>query len=296
MSFTTFAALAVIALVAVLIVRRVDVRLVLTLGALPLFIVTGKLPEMLVKFAAEMANPGTVVPICSAVGFAYVLKLTECDQHLVHLLLRPLRRIRALLIPGGIAAAYVVNSAVVSQTGTAAVVGPILLPLLRATGISPVTAGSLLLLGSSMGGELFNPGAVEIRTLASRVHLSSTEVVARTARLNLMACTTALLVMWWLALRAERHARQPLGTPKDGAGPEKNAEDTPVRVNLVKAAVPLLPLALLFSASAVADSYLPRDLSGPVRILAAMLVGVLAAGLTTPRLAGGLSTAFFEGA
>ena len=55
--------------------------------------------------------------------------------------------------------AYIVNAAIQSQTGTAAeMVGPILIPLLLAGRVRPLTAGAVLLLGSSMGGELCNPG------------------------------------------------------------------------------------------------------------------------------------------
>ena len=99
-------------------------------------------------------------------GFAHVLRLTECDRHLVLLLVRPLRRMRALLIPGGIAAGYLINTTIVSQAATAAVLGPVLIPLLRAGGLGTAAAGAILLLGSSMGGELFNPGAVEIAKLS----------------------------------------------------------------------------------------------------------------------------------
>ena len=77
-------------------------------------------------------------------GFAYVCKLTGCDAHLVHLLVTPLRYVRPLLIPGGIVVAFFVNSAIVSQTSTVAVVGPVLIPLLLASDISRLTAGSLL--------------------------------------------------------------------------------------------------------------------------------------------------------
>ena len=38
------------------------------------------------------------------------------------------------------------------------------IPILRAARISPVIVGAALLLGSSVGGELFNPGAPELRT------------------------------------------------------------------------------------------------------------------------------------
>src|ERR1051326_8692829 len=112
--FNTLGTVVVIVVSGFFIVRRADVRLVLALSATALFLIAGRLPEMFAKMAAEMAKPDTVVPICSAVGFAYVLKLTECDKHLVHLLLKPLSLpfARALLIPGGIVVGYLVNMAV----------------------------------------------------------------------------------------------------------------------------------------------------------------------------------------
>jgi len=61
--------------VIVLIIRRVDVRLVLLAAAVPLVAVSGGLKVMLTKLMEEMANPGTVVPICTALGFAYVLRI-----------------------------------------------------------------------------------------------------------------------------------------------------------------------------------------------------------------------------
>ena len=159
MSLAAIHALGVIDIVIVLVfvLRGVDVRLVLFLGAVPLFLAAGRPALLVTKLAAEMARPATVVPICSAMGFAYVLRLTECDRHLVLLLLAPLRRMRALLVPGGIIAGYVINTTIVSQAGTAAVLGPVLIPLLRAGGLSAAAAGAVLLLGASMGGELFNP-------------------------------------------------------------------------------------------------------------------------------------------
>ena len=47
--------------------------------------------------------------------------------------------------------------------------GPVLIPLLAGGGLSAAAAGAVLLLGSSMGGELFNPGAVEIAKLAQLI-------------------------------------------------------------------------------------------------------------------------------
>ena len=177
-----------ILVVTVFVVRGLDVRMLLFLGALPLFLAASRPALMVIKMASEMANPATVVPICSAMGFAFVLRLTECDQHLVLLLVRPLRRMRLLLVPGGIAAGYLINTTIVSQAGTAAVLGPVLIPLLRAGGLGPAAAGAVLLLGSSMGGELFNPGAVEIGKLAELTKLAPRRLSPGDDGLNLLSC------------------------------------------------------------------------------------------------------------
>jgi DcuC family C4-dicarboxylate transporter len=287
----TIAVLDLIAVTA-LIALRLEVRLVLIAAAVPLFASTTGLRTMCGKLVTEMANAGTVVPICSALGFAYVLRITECDQHLVRSLLRPLNRLQMLLVPGGIAAGYVVNTTIVSQTGTAAVLGPILVPLLRAGGIAPATAGAILLLGSSMGGELFNPGAVEMRKLAELTALSGPTVVSRSSSLNLLACGAALLSFWALS-RFRPGDRDALDHEAEKEAPGGSSDS---RIVPVKAIVPLVPLILLFADSSLGASSPLRSLEGPPKILAAMLIGIVLAGATSPRRAGQLATAFFEGA
>ena len=279
-------------------IRRADVRLVLFLAAVALFTLAGKFPELLTKMAAEMANPETIVPICSALGFAYVLRLTECDQHLIQLLLKPLRLplFRFLLIPGGVAIGYLVNTTIVSQTGVAAVVGPILIPLLLANGFAAETAGSLLLLGSSMGGELFNPGAVEIGTLAQLTGIPRTTLIGQTASTNLIACAVTLLVYWYTTAQWEK--RRKASAPEAdaeiaAASPEGESPLPDFRVNFAKAFVPIVPLALLATFPFLT---LPKTISGYIPILLAMLIGVTVAVLTAPRNARKVSGAFFEGA
>lgn len=292
--------LLVIAAAVALIARRVDVRLALGLGALPLFILAGKTSAYFGFFAREMANPATIVPIGSAMGFSYVLRETGCEVHLIELLLKPLRRVRALLIPGGVAAGYLVNTTLVSQTSAAAVLGPILIPLLRAGGISAATAGAVLLLGCSMGGELFNPGAVEVVTLSGLVGRPPTAVVEAIAPWNLLASGAALAVFWILELRRARGDR-----PAAAAASHRAEAAAPgFRVNPLKALVPVVPLVLLFAGPKLLN--LPRlvtlppgefpKLSEPASILVAMLVGVVVAVATAPGIAPRAAAAFFEGA
>lgn len=278
--------------VTALVAAGLDVRLVLLVGALPLFLATGTMPEMLRKMVAEMANPATVVPIGAAMGFAFVLRTTGCDRQLVELLLVPIRRVRPLLIPGGIAAGYLINTTIVSQAGTASVLGPILLPLLRAGGLAPAHAGAVLLLGASMGGELFNPGAVEMRKLADLTGLAGPELIRRSAGLNLAACSAALLTFWVLAIRRARHKPTPVAEDRK---PDE-LDHRPFRVNLFKAMVPILPLAILMGDPLLGARSPLHAIEGPPRILAAMLVGIVAAGLTSPGSIRAMAPAFFEGA
>lgn len=274
--------------VTVLVAFGLDVRLVLLVGALPLFLATGTMPQMLAKMVAEMANPATVVPIGAAVGFAFVLRTTGCDRHLVELLLVPIRRVRPLLIPGGIAAGYLINTTIVSQSGTASVLGPILLPLLRAGGLGPAQAGAVLLLGASMGGELFNPGAVEMRKLAELTGLTGSDLIRRSAGLNLLACSAALATFWILSIRRN--------VPTAEERPQDGADGPAFRVHLFKAMVPVLPLAILMGDPLLGARSPLHAIEGPPRILAAMLIGIVAAGAASPGSIRSLAPAFFEGA
>src|SRR4051794_28894165 len=115
-------AIVVLVLGAIALAKRMDIRLVLMGAAAVLFALRAVQPDVagrrldafahyFVEFAKGLTYAPAVVPICSAMGFAYACKLTECDAHLVHLLVGPIRKIRWLLIPGGIAVAFFVNSA-----------------------------------------------------------------------------------------------------------------------------------------------------------------------------------------
>ena len=80
---------------------------------------------------------------------------------------KPIRRVRWLLVPGVIAVGFLVNIPVISQTSTAVCLGAVVVPLMRAAGYSMATIGACLLLGASVGGELLNPGAPELLTVSA---------------------------------------------------------------------------------------------------------------------------------
>jgi DcuC family C4-dicarboxylate transporter len=329
------AAIGVLIIGGMLLARRSDIRLVLMGAAAVLFAVHAAQPsqaghradalaQFITEFVKGMTNPSSVVPICTAMGFAYVCKLTGCDAHLVHLLVAPLRRVRPLMIPGGIAVAFFVNSAIVSQTSTVSVVGPVLVPLVLAAGYSRSTAGALLVLGGSMGGELLNPAAVEVTAIKTIVGLDATEVIRRLLPFNLLASGVALLAFWAMSFRYERrHA----GGASNSAAPgcsdkggikEETVDEVPGsiaaamknastvapldRVNVFKALVPLVPIFLLMVVKRLVP--LPAALiasetnktAEQAVIATAMLIGVACAALASRKDIGRLPAAFFEGA
>ena len=171
MGLTGLAAAVVVVGAVVLIVRGWDVRLVLLVAAFAIAGATGSehsVAAVVRTFLGTFSNEKFVVPICSAMGFAYVLRHTGCERHLVLLLVRPLRYARGLLVPGVVVVGFLVNIPVISQTSTAVCIGPVVVPLMRAAGYSLPTVGACLLLGASLGGELLNPGAPELLTVESR--------------------------------------------------------------------------------------------------------------------------------
>ena len=203
MTISLFLSLIVIVLTVVAVLRGVDVRLALLLAAGLLGLLGGDPASIVRIFLQTLAREQFVVPICTAMGFAHVLRLTGCDQHLVHLLVKPLERVHYLVLPGAVLVGFFVNVPIISQTSTAVAIGSVLIPLLLAARISSVTTGAALLLGASMGGELLNPGAPELRTIATALGIASNDCVEHIVPLLAVQVVVATGLFWILSLRAD---------------------------------------------------------------------------------------------
>lgn len=297
--------LVVVVIAAVAVARGIEVRLTLLLAAVVMGTLAGHPEAILLTFLSTFADEKFVVPICSALGFAYVLRHSGCDQHLVHLLLKPLRSARWLLIPGTVVVGYLVNLPIVSQASTVVTLGPVAIPILRAAGVSPVTTGAALLLGGSIGGELLNPGAPELNTIVQELQkpervpgrYDHQDCVRRVLPLSVCGLVVAATLFWLLSLRYERSV-------VEEAAPV--ADEKTFRVNPLMAMVPLLPVILLYLATPsvriidVPSDWLTRVGEGDKResrlIGAAMLFGAVVAAATKPRDLTAAVTSFCAGA
>ena len=302
------AGLLLIAVAVFAIIRQIDVRLVLFVTSLALGTLAGHVDVVLKKFLATFSDEKFVIPICTAMGFSYVLRGTGCDRHLVRLLVRPLLRVRFFLIPGTILVGFLVNMPVVSQTSTAVSIGPVIIPILQAARAEAPVIGGAILLGSSIGGELFNPGAPELRTTITESKKAADELgfpsdvytseycVRRIRPLNLLGLVVATAVYCWLTRRRWMEPNTAVTAEPEGA--------VDLRINLVKAMVPIFPLVFLYlTAPGIGifqiDPQLLEDRPGQFETRLIGLAMVLGAGLavmTEPREIRHAGEAFFEGA
>ena len=289
-----------------LMVRRVEVRLVLLGSGLVMFLLAGNPLALADTFTRGMVT-SMVAPICAAMGFAAVMSATGCDKHLVHLLLAPIRRLRWLTLPGGILVAYHVNMAVPSQTSTAAALGPILVPLLLASGHAPVVAGAALILGASYGGDLLNPGSQDVQAIAGVVHLSAPALSARVIPASIAGALVAAVVYAVF--------NRPNGAAESGqtADPQADTglvhapveEPAEFRLDPLRALIPLVPVVLLLAAyggfgplgwlvrTPPGDDW--KGLSNALPVVRAMLIGTLMAILVAWREVQALTRSFFDG-
>jgi DcuC family C4-dicarboxylate transporter len=240
-----------------------------------------------------------VAPICAAMGFAALTTATGCDKHLVHLLLAPVRAFRFMVLPGGILVAYLVNMAVPSQTSTAAALGPILVPLLMASGYSAAVAGAALILGASFGGDLLNPGAQDVQAIAGVVSLSARELSARVIPAGAAGAVVAAVA--FAAMNRAGNAAQ--DTPALLHAPPENG--APFRLSVARAVIPLVPIALLLLGYGglpalgwlveppAGDDWKP--LANALPVVRAMLIGALIAVFVAHREIQALTKGFFEG-
>lgn len=272
-------------------VKGWDVRLVLFAAALALASLALKPWIVLDAFLSTMGDGKIVGPICSAVGYAFVLKLIGADQEMVRLLIAPLRRRRWLLIPGGCAVGFVTNMAITSQMAAAATVGLVLIPLLLAAGYHPFIAAATLVLGCSAGGNLFNPGDPDIVAIVNNtaVNGGTADAVLHAMIVPELLGFIAATVAFWLLSR---------WFPPDGSGkPTEEAASDDRRIDLSKALLPLLPVVMLFVTLPGLGllPWLLKYYADGLPVPHAMVISTIVAMLVSRANAPAQTKAFFEG-
>lgn len=99
MTYSFWIAIAIVVLAIVGLIKRYETRLVLLTAGFAMAIISMKPMIAFQQFDKSMTNGSLIIAICSALGFAAVISLTKCDQHLVTLLIVLLMRLGIRFCP-----------------------------------------------------------------------------------------------------------------------------------------------------------------------------------------------------
>ena len=145
-----------------------------------------------------MTNAGLITSVCSCMGFAWCMKYTGCDKHLVVAIGKVLKKMGFLLIPGATLATFVVNIAIPSAAGCSAAVGVIFIPIMMSAGIHPAMAAAAVKSGTY--GSMLNPGLVHNAVIAKLAGVQITDVIANHMLATVVGVIIAAAVLTVLAV------------------------------------------------------------------------------------------------
>ncbi|MCI5764809.1 C4-dicarboxylate transporter DcuC [Actinobacillus porcinus] len=223
-----------------LLIKKYETRTVLIAVGLLMAILTLNPMAALDAFAKSMTSGGLIMAICSSMGFAYVMKYTQCDTHLVHLLTKPLSGLKFFLIPIATIITFFINIAIPSAAGCAAAVGATLIPVLKSSGVRPAMAGAAILAGTF--GSMMSPGSSHSAMISEMSGLTITEVNLSHAPYTTIAGAIGAVVLTLLALAFKDYGQE---HREAYMAENQSSENTFHKVNVLYALAPLVPLIIL---------------------------------------------------
>lgn len=275
------------------IIRGTEVRLALLAGGAALAALSLDPAAWFNAFAKAMTQAGLITVILPAIGFTAVIKLAGCDQELVRLVVRPLLKLRGLIIPVSMLATVVLSTAITSAAGVTAAVGVVLIPAMIALGVHPAMAAAAVFAGT--WGGAFSPGSPHGALISKISGVPVIEVIVSHLPASIPAALTVAVMLYLLAwLRKEDSgwtAERAGATPEIAPTLELGSHGP---VNLAKAAMPVLPLALLLLTVpqfGLTTAWLPKGLS----VLEAMVIGTILTALVGRLSPATVTKKFFEG-
>ena len=249
-SIMVFVGVVVIAGVVYLLIKQKETRLVLIGAGLLLCFLSINPLSGFAAFEKSMVNAGLIKSILSVMGFAYIMKLTKCDAHLVNLMVGILSKVRIILVPAVVIVTAFINISLSSAAGVSAAVGAIMIPLMISLGVHPAVAASAVMAGTF--GSMLSPGLSHNAYIAST--LLKTGDVMGVIGVHWVASVTAVAI-GAISLTVFAAMRKELsGYVPDAA--HKTAEITG-KTNIVYALTPIVPVVILVLAAFITGKSAP---------------------------------------
>ena len=262
-----------------LLLKRHESRMVLIAAGILMCIIGGKPMAALDAFAKSMTNAGLITSVCSCMGFAWCMKYTGCDKHLVVAIGKVLKKMGFLLSPGATLATFVVNIAIPSAAGCSAAVGVIFIPILMAAGVHPAMAAAAVKSGTY--GSMLNPGLVHNGVIAKLAGVQITDVIGNHMMATVAGVLVAAAVLTVVAIVLKENK---------GYVPEGSViDDESFSVNPLYAIMPLIPVIILLLGSTKVVPVLKMGVPH------AMIIGAILALAATRKSPVELTKSFFNG-
>ncbi len=276
----------VIFLTIYLLIKKYETRMVLIAAGLVLCIISLTPMSALDAFSERMVSAPLIQAICSSMGFAYVMKYTKCDKHLVLVLSNLLTKLGFFLIPAAVVLTFFINIAIPSAAGCAAAVGATLIPLLIAARIHPAIAGGAVLCGTI--GSMLSPGLSHNPFVAQMSNMSIVDLIARHGPYSLAVGAIGAVSLSIVALVKKEYNIKVAVNDNGGAANSVESEAAE-RPNYLYATAPFIPLILLLLP--FIDSLKAYQITVP----AAMLIGAIYALIITRTNPSIITKEFFKG-
>lgn len=258
-------------------IKKVEARLVLITAGLIMAIIAGQPMAAFEAFSERMVSDGLVQAILTVMGFAYVMKFTECDKHLVRLVAGGLKKTGVFLVPFAVLATFAINIALPSAAGTAAAVGSIFIPVMMAAGVHPAMAATAVFAGTF--GSRLNPGEAHNPFVADIAGVSAVDVVSTNAPASIAAGLIAAISLGVIAYIFKEHK---------GYVSSENVLDDEEKISMIRAIVPTVPVIILILGATVVPAL-------EMGVAEAMLIGSIIALAVTRKSPTKLVQSFFDG-
>ena len=285
-TFTFWMAIVVVILTIAALLKRWETRLVLITSGLVMALLSLEPMMAFDAFAKNMTKGGLITAICSSMGFAAVIGITKCDVHLVALLLKPLGKIGIFLLPVCMLVASCVAIAIPSASGSAAALGPTMIPLMVRAGFHPAIAAAAIL--GSISPSTLSPGSSHNIFIAKLAEMDVMDLIVMYAPEILTVCALNI-IMVTLMVFVFKDFKKP---GKDGVNAFTVDRDEkwelPEKTSILRAIAPILPVVILFLGATVIPML-------KMSIAHAMVIGAVYAMIVSRSNPGDVTKEFFNG-
>lgn len=271
----------------VLIIKKYESRMVLFVAGVAMCLIGGLPNDIMKAFTKAMTHNSLVPAICTVMGFSYVMKLTGCDQHLVHSISGLLKKGKAILVPLSFLLTWWIGLALPSASGLSAAVGAILIPTLIAAGVHPAMAAATVLAGT--WGTAISPGNAHNPFVADLAGTDMMTVIIYETPASIIASLVCAAVLTAYAVVFKEGANDERRIAYEKEMADKMSAGENFNVNYLKALVPVIPLVLLILSSKQVG-ILPE-----MSVALSMVLGVVIALVITWSNAQKVCVQFFDG-